>query len=86
MKKTKTPPPAREIFGMNIRRARRFKEISQEELAFKADISRNYLSDVERGVRNISIDNMEALAKALELGLPDLLKSDLFAVNAEDIA
>nr|WP_244436288.1 helix-turn-helix transcriptional regulator [Herbaspirillum frisingense] len=34
--------------------------MSQEELAFRADISRTYLSEVERGDRNISVDNMEA--------------------------
>lgn len=85
MKKAKTQPTAREIFGLNIRRARRFKEISQEELAFQAEISRNYLSDVERGVRNVSIDNMEALSKALGIGLGDLLKPDLFAMNADDL-
>ncbi|MBO9537783.1 helix-turn-helix transcriptional regulator [Herbaspirillum sp.] len=85
MKKTKSQPAAREIFGLNVRRARRFKEISQEELAFQAEISRNYLSDVERGVRNVSIDNMEALSKALGISLADLLKPDLFAMNTDDL-
>ncbi|WP_231602436.1 helix-turn-helix domain-containing protein [Herbaspirillum chlorophenolicum] len=44
MKKTKTLPSAREIFGQNVRRVRRLKEISQEELAFRAGISQTYLS------------------------------------------
>ncbi|MFL9926799.1 helix-turn-helix transcriptional regulator [Herbaspirillum lusitanum] len=79
MKKTKPSLSAREIFGQNLRRARRLKEISQEELAFRADISRTYLSEVERGGRNISIDNMEALALALEISLGDLINPDLFA-------
>ncbi|WP_079217399.1 helix-turn-helix domain-containing protein [Herbaspirillum robiniae] len=85
MKKAKAQPTAREIFGLNVRRARRFKEVSQEELAFQAGISRNYLSDVERGVRNVSIDNMEALSMALEIALSDLLKPDLFAMNSGDL-
>jgi transcriptional regulator with XRE-family HTH domain len=85
MKKTKTLPRAREIFGLNVRRVRRLKEISQEELAFQANISQTYLSGVERGTRNISVDNMEALAKALGVGLPDLLRTELFAINAEGV-
>ena len=73
---------SREIFGLNVRKARRLKEISQEELAFRADISRTYLSEVERGERNISVNNMEALAIALDLTLPDLLNPTLFSVAA----
>lgn len=85
MKKTEPLPSAREIFGLNIRRARRLREISQEELAFQAGISRPYLSEVESGSRNISVDNMESLSKALEIGLPDLLKPDLFVMNTRDL-
>lgn len=84
MKKTKSLLKAREIFGLNVRRARRLKEISQEELAFQADISRTYLSEVERGERNISVDNMEALSIALEINLPELLNPFLFTVGANE--
>lgn len=41
------------------------KEISQEELANKAEMSRSYVSGVERKERNISIDNMGLLAEAV---------------------
>jgi len=58
--------------------------MSQEELAFRADISRTYLSEVERGERNISVDNMEALAEALEMELPDLLRHTLLALPKEE--
>ncbi|MBP0598995.1 helix-turn-helix transcriptional regulator [Herbaspirillum sp. LeCh32-8] len=84
MKKTKTLPSAREIFGLNVRRARRLKEISQEELAFQAGMSRTYLSQVEGGARNISVDHMEALANALELELPRLLDANLFSIDTAD--
>ncbi|MFZ6659116.1 helix-turn-helix domain-containing protein [Undibacterium sp. TJN19] len=51
---------------MRIRsRVRRHKEISQEELALRSDLSRSYVSGVERGIRNVSIDNMDLLAQAL---------------------
>ncbi|HZG21062.1 MAG TPA: helix-turn-helix transcriptional regulator [Herbaspirillum sp.] len=84
MKNTETPPSARIIFGQNVRRVRRLKEMSQEELAFRADISRTYLSEVERGDRNISVDNMEALAIALEMELPDLMRLTLLTLPSED--
>ncbi|BEV13228.1 hypothetical protein HBDW_00160 [Herbaspirillum sp. DW155] len=58
--------------------------MSQEELAFRADISRTYLSEVERGERNISVDNMEALACALEMELPDLMRVRLLSLPSED--
>jgi transcriptional regulator with XRE-family HTH domain len=84
MKKSETPQSARVIFGQNVRRVRRLKEMSQEELAFRADISRTYLSEVERGERNISVDNMEALALSLEMELPDLMRTSLLSLPSED--
>lgn len=83
MKKPKSPPSPREIFGRNVRLARRLKDISQEELALRADISRNYVSDVERGVRNVSIDNMGLLAQALGVQLRDLVDPDMFGALDE---
>lgn len=84
MKKIETPQSARVTFGQNVRRVRRLKEMSQEELAFRADISRTYLSEVERGERNISVDNMDALAQALDMELPDLLRLSLLSLPSED--
>jgi transcriptional regulator with XRE-family HTH domain len=56
---------ARQLFSQNIRKARLAKGLSQEDLAEFASLHRNYIGGVERGERNISIDNMEKLAKAL---------------------
>jgi transcriptional regulator with XRE-family HTH domain len=47
--------------------------MSQEQLAELADLHRTYVGSVERGERNISIDNIEALAKALKKTCADLL-------------
>lgn len=77
MKKSKLS--ARQTFGQNLRRARRLKDISQEELASRADLSRTYISEVERGVRNVSIDNMGSLAQALGVPLRDLVDPAMFA-------
>ena len=56
---------ARQLFSQNVRKARLAKGLSQEDLAELASLHRNYVGGVERGERNISIDNMEKLAKAL---------------------
>ncbi|MFJ9452376.1 helix-turn-helix domain-containing protein [Herbaspirillum sp. NPDC101397] len=85
MKKPKASISAREIFGQNLRRARRLKDVSQEDLALRAELSRTYVSEVERAVRNISIDNMELLAIALGIPLKDLLNPDLFASLEDQI-
>ena len=49
--------------------------LTQEELAYRAKIHRTYLSDVERGTRNLSLINIERLAIALEIGLSSLFAS-----------
>ncbi|MFZ6731193.1 helix-turn-helix domain-containing protein [Undibacterium sp. Ji42W] len=79
MKKSKKQLSSKEIFGQNLRRARRHKEVSQEDLALRSDLSRSYVSGVERGIRNVSIDNMDLLAQALGIPIRDLLDPDLFA-------
>ena len=55
----------RQLFSQNVRKARLAKGLSQEDLAELASLHRNYVGGVERGERNISIDNMEKLARAL---------------------
>ena len=51
--------------GRNIRKARKILNISQEELAFRCELHRTYLSDIERGVRNLSFSSLVALARGL---------------------
>lgn len=61
-------------FGANVRRIRRAKDMSQEELAHRADIHRTYLSALERsGGRNPTIKVVERIAKALDVTLGELL-------------
>lgn len=52
-------------FGGKIRNLRKEKGISQEELAFRSGLHRTYISDIERGSRNVSLKNIEKIAKAL---------------------
>lgn len=69
-----TPAEARQIVGHNIRRLRKSHELSQEQLAFRAGINRAYLSTVENGKRNISIENIFAVADALAVDVRELLR------------
>jgi transcriptional regulator with XRE-family HTH domain len=63
------------LFGSNVRRIRRAKDISQEELADRADIHRTYLSALERaGDRNPTLRVMDRLAAALDVPLASLLE------------
>jgi transcriptional regulator with XRE-family HTH domain len=64
---------ARTTFARNLRAHRTANHLSQEALADLAGLHRTYVGSVERGERNISIDNMERLALALTCQLPDLL-------------
>lgn len=67
--------PARLRFAESMRRIRTQKGLSQEALADLADLHRTYVGSVERGERNISIDNMEALSDALEADLSEMLRT-----------
>lgn len=77
MEKTNIPHPCRLIFAQNMRKIRRLKEISQEELAFDAHISKTYVSEIENGSRSVSIDVMGRIADALNVPLEKLLQADL---------
>jgi transcriptional regulator with XRE-family HTH domain len=65
---------AREIFAENLRKLRKARNLSQEGLAELAELHRTYIGSVERGERNISIDNMARLAHALGVTIRDLLE------------
>ncbi|MBX9453221.1 MAG: helix-turn-helix domain-containing protein [Mesorhizobium sp.] len=64
---------AREILGWNLRRLRVAKGLSQERLAFEADIDRSYVGRVERGTENVTIARLESFARVLEVTVAQLL-------------
>ena len=78
MKKTSQALDARAVFARNLRMARRLRDISQEALGLDSGLSRAYVSSVEGGQRNVSIDNMGLLARALQVPLRDLVDPDKF--------
>lgn len=55
----------REVFALNLRRARNEAQLSQEELAYRAGIDRTYVSALERGIYAASIDVVDQVATAL---------------------
>ena len=63
------------LFGRAVRRRRREMAWSQEELAERADLHRNYISDIERGDRNPSLENVHKLAKALGISVSELFRN-----------
>lgn len=65
---------ARQRFARNLKARRTDQGLSQEGLAEEAGLHRTYIGSVERGERNVSIDNMERLAKALGADIIDLLQ------------
>ena len=63
-----------ERFGNRVRQLRLINKFSQEALAEKSGVHRTYLGGVERGERNISLRNIEAIAKALGVTLSELFQ------------
>lgn len=61
-------------FGMRLRYLREQKGWSQEKLALNSDINKNYISDLENGRRNPTLEILERLAVAFDIPLSELLK------------
>jgi len=61
-------------FGLVIKELRLEKELSQESLANQSDIDRTYISDIEKGERNISLKIIERLSETLQISLSELFK------------
>lgn len=66
--------PLPEAFGEAVRRLRRKTEPSQEKFAARAGISRTYMSEIERGVTNVSLDTIDRVAKGLGLTITELFR------------
>jgi transcriptional regulator with XRE-family HTH domain len=64
------------LFGTNVRRLRKSLGYSQENLAHTCGLDRTYIGGIERGERNVSIDNIAKLANALQVPLGHLFESE----------
>jgi transcriptional regulator with XRE-family HTH domain len=75
------------FIGNRISELRKLKKLSQEDLAFKADIDRTYMSSIERGKRSISLVVAIKLSSALEIDLLKLIeKENGTYINGLDIS
>jgi transcriptional regulator with XRE-family HTH domain len=70
--KRKRTQGVKERFGHAVRKRRQELGISQEELADRAGLHRTYIGDIERGARNLSLENIEKIAKAMEVSISNL--------------
>jgi transcriptional regulator with XRE-family HTH domain len=61
------------MFGERLRSRRKELQLTLEDVAERAQMNWSYIAQVERGERNVGIDNMTALAEALDIPLRDLL-------------
>lgn len=66
----------RQIVGLNLRRARLERDLSQEELADEAGISTSFLSQVEGGRRSLTITKLQDLAVALRVPIAGLFSAE----------
>lgn len=63
-----------EVFGENVQKLRKERKISQEKLADMAGVHRTYIGMIERAEKNITLRNIERIAKALNVEIKDLLE------------
>jgi len=65
--------PILQIFGTNVQKIRKERNLSQEKLAELAGLHRTYIGMIERAEKNITLCNIEKIAKALGVDIKDLL-------------
>ncbi|XZF13038.1 helix-turn-helix domain-containing protein [Chitinophagaceae bacterium MMS25-I14] len=66
------------LIADRIKEIRKGKELSQEAIAFKAEIDRTFMSHVERGERNISIETLQKILTALEISFAEFFNHENF--------
>jgi transcriptional regulator with XRE-family HTH domain len=65
----------RKVFAANVRRRRLERGVSQEAFADLCGLHRTYIGSIERAERNVSLDNIERIANALQVGAAELLSA-----------
>ena len=73
-----TPVDIRIKIGIRLKELRNEKGLSQEKFSFICELDRTYIASIEQGKRNVSIANIEKIAKALDMSVYQFFKSDLF--------
>jgi transcriptional regulator with XRE-family HTH domain len=73
----------KKLFGASVRYRRHELGLSQEEVADRAQLHRTYLCDVERGARNVSLENIDRIAHALQVPVSGLFSHPEYALGGE---
>jgi len=71
-------------FGQRVRELRSERDLSQEQLADLSELDRTYISGIERGVRNLSLLNIQRVALALEVTPSKLLEFSTVKVSTNE--
>jgi transcriptional regulator with XRE-family HTH domain len=74
----------RELFASNLRRIRHERGLSQDDLAYEADISRSYLSQIEKGTFHVSLKIIGKLSEALHVEPAEFLAFPRGKTQARD--
>ncbi len=80
--KQKSEIDIKKRFGKAIRRRRRELDLSQEQLAEISGLHRTYISSIERGQRNPSLENIKNLTKALDISISALFAN--YGIEVEE--
>jgi len=64
--------------GKRLRELRTKKGLSQEKFSFICELDRTYIASIEQGKRNVSVANIEKIAKALDMSVYEFFKSESF--------
>lgn len=73
---SKLPTPERLLFGQRVREERKARDWTLENLSHATGLAWNYIADVERGERNVTLDTASKIAAGLEMPLWQLLRTD----------
>lgn len=65
-----------EKFGEKVRKERKYQKMTQEDLAEKAGVHRTYVGMIERAEKNITLENIEKISKALNIKISEILSDD----------
>jgi transcriptional regulator with XRE-family HTH domain len=73
-----------EKIGARITELRKHQKLSQQQFAYEADIERSFLTNIEKGRKNISISTLQKITNALNISIHDFFKVDQFKENDKE--
>ena len=69
----------KETIGLRITELRKAKKLSQQKFAYEADIERSFLTHIEKGRKNISVETLQKITTALQISLKDFFDTKEFS-------